>query len=279
MSTNIVLNRTLLGLVEAGQLIRTNAIDWFSKKQTSIPFDFKQAGSIGPEMLMLHGLIGNAANWDNVTNQLKKWSCTYSLNLPIANGFGEDKSIHSLSNYAHKFVEQHHYQKSIICGNSLGGHIALRMYLSNPSKVKALILTGTSGLYEKGVGELSLRPTRQQIYDLMREVVYEEKHLKEEDIQHVESIVSNRHSFINLIRYAKSAKKDNLSKLLPQIKCPVLLIWGENDTITPLDTAQKFNARIPNSKLVVLPKCGHAPMIEYPELFAYEVEKFVKSLE
>ena len=81
---------------------------------------------------------------------------------------------------------------------------------------------------------------------------------------------------LNLIHAARSAKKDNLKDLLGQIKVPTLLLWGEEDQVTTMEVAEMFHKLIPNSQLVTIKKCGHAPMIEHPEWFSGQVRRFLE---
>jgi pimeloyl-ACP methyl ester carboxylesterase len=64
--------------------------------------------------------------------------------------------------------------------------------------------------------------------------------------------------------------------VLGQVKVPTLLLWGEDDQVTTMEVAEMFHQLIPNSTLVTVKNCGHAPMIEHPEWFADEVEKFLR---
>ena len=57
------------------------------------------------------------------------------------------------------------------------------------------------------------------------------------------------------------------SHRLPNIETPTLLIWGENDLVTPPEVAVEFNSLLPNSDLIWIKKCGHAPMMEHPKEF------------
>jgi pimeloyl-ACP methyl ester carboxylesterase len=67
---------------------------------------------------------------------------------------------------------------------------------------------------------------------------------------------------------AKSAIRQNLTNEIEKIKTVTLLIWGENDIITPPFVAHQFNEKLKNSSLFFIPNCGHAPMMEYPKRFA-----------
>ena len=68
-----------------------------------------------------------------------------------------------------------------------------------------------------------------------------------------------------------------MAKDLPKIKTPTCIIWGKNDIVTPPNVADEFNNLLPNSNLFWIDKCGHAPMMEYPEHFNKIVQQWLKS--
>lgn len=91
-------------------------------------------------------------------------------------------------------------------------------------------------------------------------------------------ITNNRLKVIKIIALAKSAIRNNLGEELNQIKQPTLLIWGNNDTVTPPFVAREFQRLIPNSELHFIDKCGHAPMMEVPQEFNRILHKFLTKL-
>jgi pimeloyl-ACP methyl ester carboxylesterase len=72
---------------------------------------------------------------------------------------------------------------------------------------------------------------------------------------------------LKIIALARSAIRHNLGDELKDLKLPVCLIWGKNDTITPPIVAEEFHKLLPNSELYWIDKCGHAPMMERPGEF------------
>ncbi|MNR36660.1 Pimeloyl-[acyl-carrier protein] methyl ester esterase [compost metagenome] len=76
---------------------------------------------------------------------------------------------------------------------------------------------------------------------------------------------------------ARDAQKQNLKELLHFIKIPVLLIWGLQDIVTPPEVAEEFYQHLPNATLHYIDRCGHAPMMEQPELFNGYVSNFLAS--
>jgi pimeloyl-ACP methyl ester carboxylesterase len=97
-------------------------------------------------------------------------------------------------------------------------------------------------------------------------------------VDEVFSITNNRIRVIKIIALAKSAIRNNLGDELNNIKQPTLLIWGNNDTVTPPFVAKEFQKLIPNSELHFIDKCGHAPMMEVPDEFNTILHKFLKKL-
>ena len=95
-------------------------------------------------------------------------------------------------------------------------------------------------------------------------------------VDEVFEITRNRLKVIKIIALAKSAIRNNLGEELNSIQQPTLLVWGQNDTITPPFVAREFNRLIPNSELYFIDKCGHAPMMEQPAEFNVILEKFLK---
>jgi len=140
--------------------------------------------------------------------------------------------------------------------------------LKHPERVRSIILTGSSGLFENGMGETyPKRGDREYIRKKTEMTFYDPKVATKELVDEVYEIVNNRIKAIKIITLARSAIKHNLGDELKDIKVPTCLIWGKNDTITPPMVAEEFKILIPNSELHYIDKCGHAPMMEVPEEF------------
>jgi pimeloyl-ACP methyl ester carboxylesterase len=95
-------------------------------------------------------------------------------------------------------------------------------------------------------------------------------------VDEVFEITNNRIKVIKIIALAKSAIRNNLGEELNQIKQPTLLIWGNNDNVTPPFVGKEFNKLIPNSELHFIDKCGHAPMMEVPHAFNDILDAFLQ---
>jgi pimeloyl-ACP methyl ester carboxylesterase len=156
----------------------------------------------------------------------------------------------------------------MLLGNSLGGHIALYFTKHYPEKVSTLILTGSSGLYEKAMGDsFPKRGNYEYMEQKTREVFYDPKVATKELVDQVFDTVNDRMKALKTLSIAKSAIRHNMANDLIEMHQPVCLIWGKQDTVTPPDVAEGFNKLLPNSDLFWIDKCGHAAMMEKPTEF------------
>ena len=233
----------------------------------------------GEPLVLLHGLFGAMSNFQGLIEHFRH---THKVVVPLLPLFDLDilhTSVGGLAKYVHKFIETKGYDRVHLLGNSLGGHVALVHVLKHPERIKSLILTGSSGLFENGMGDTYPRRGDYEYIKKKTEVTfYDPKTATKELVDEVFEITRNRLKVIKIIALAKSAIRNNLGEELNNIKLPTLLIWGNNDTITPPFVAREFHRLIPNSELHFIDKCGHAPMMEQPEEFNVILDKFFKKL-
>lgn len=241
-------------------------------------FKYVEEGQ-GEPLILLHGLFGALSNFEQLIEYFKH---TYKVVVPLLPLFDLDilhTTVGGLAKHVHKFIETKGYDRIHLLGNSLGGHVALVHVLKHPERIKSLILTGSSGLFENGMGDTYPRRGDYEYIKKKTEVTfYDPKMATKELVDEVFDITRNRLKVIKIIALAKSAIRHNLGEELNNVKQPTLLIWGNNDTITPPFVAREFHRLIPNSELHFIDKCGHAPMMEQPEEFIVILDKFLKKL-
>jgi len=241
-------------------------------------FKFIEEGN-GEPLVLLHGLFGALSNFQELIEYFKHH---YKVVVPMLPLFDLDllhTSVGGLQKYLHKFMEARNYKGVHLLGNSLGGHVALLYLFKHPERVQSLILTGSSGLFENGMGDSYPKRGDYEYIKKKTEITfYDPKTASKELVDEVYEIVNNRLKAIKIIALAKSAIRNNLGEELNQIKQPTLLIWGNNDTITPPFVAREFHKLIPNSELHFIDKCGHAPMMEVPGEFNQILHKFLTKL-
>jgi 2-hydroxy-6-oxonona-2,4-dienedioate hydrolase len=241
-------------------------------------FKFIEEGN-GEPLILLHGLFGALSNFQELIEYFRHH---YKVVVPMLPLFDLDllhTSVGGLQKFLYKFMESRNYKAVHLLGNSLGGHVALLYVLKHPERVQSLILTGSSGLFENGMGDsYPKRGDYEYIKKKTQITFYDPKTATKELVDEVYEIVNNRLKAIKIIALAKSAIRNNLGEELNQIKQPTLLIWGNNDTITPPFVAREFHKLIPNSELHFIDKCGHAPMMEVPAEFNQILHKFLTKL-
>ncbi len=241
-------------------------------------FKFVEEGK-GEPLVLLHGLFGALSNFKDLIEHFKQ---QYKVIVPILPLFDLDifhTSVSGLEKYVYKFIEAKGYSNIHLLGNSLGGHVALLHILKHPEKIKSLILTGSSGLFESGMGDsYPKRGDYEYIKKKTEFTFYNPAMATRQLVDEVFEITNNRIKVIKIIALAKSAIRNNLGEEINKIKQPTLLVWGNDDTITPPFVAKEFNKLIPNSELYFIDKCGHAPMMEVPFEFNKVLEQFLSKL-
>ena len=233
----------------------------------------------GEVLLLLHGLMGALSNWEDTVNYFKPNYRVIIPMLPIYDLPLLTTGVKSVTKFVQKFVKNQKLTDFTLVGNSLGGHVALIYVLAHPKLVKALVLTGSSGLYENAFGGTF---PRRESYDFIKEKVeftfYDPATATKELVDDVYQTVNDRHRVIRILAMARSAIRHNMKHDLHKIKIPVGLIWGKNDKVTPPEVAVEFHENLPKSELVWIDKCGHAPMMEQPAEFNKALEGFLNKI-
>jgi len=233
----------------------------------------------GEVLLLLHGLMGGLSNWEEVIEEFSKKYRVLLPMLPVYDLPVITTGVKTLSKYVHKFIKYKKLNNVIVLGNSLGGHVGLIYVLAHPERIKALVLAGSSGLYENAFGGSF---PRRENYEFVKERVeytfYDPNIATPELIAEVYKLVNDRHSVIRLLAMAKSAIRHNMKADLHKIRIPVSLIWGKNDKITPPAVADEFHQLLPDSELHWIDCCGHAPMMEHPQEFNRLLKGFLNKI-
>ena len=247
------------------------------EQRTEGEFTYLATGGGEQHVLLLHGLFGGLSNFKSFIQTFGKQYNVVLPNIPIFELPLDQVDLDGFVDHVRRFVEYKGYDKVHLVGNSLGGHIALLFALAMPERVQSITLTGSSGLFESAMGNTY---PKKGDYDYIRErtgtTFYDPALATKELVDEVFDTVNDRNKAIRILYTAKSALRYNLEDRIQGINIPVLLIWGKNDTITPPFVAEKFNELLPNSQLVWIDECGHAPMMEHPQLFNQHFADFMQ---
>jgi pimeloyl-ACP methyl ester carboxylesterase len=225
-----------------------------------------------PVLLFLHGWRSEGKIWQKVIEKLPEYSI-YALDLP---GFGKsqtppDFSLQDYADVVDEFIKKLDLKNIIIIGHSHGGRTAIKLAASQPEYLEKIVLVDSAGIHPDSIVRTGkkiiakivkpifilsfLQPLRRKIYTALGSDDY----LVTPEL---------RSTFLNIIH-------EDITTLLPKIKQPALLIWGDRDKDTPLEQAHIMERNVPGSKLIVLQGAGHYSFLDKTEEFIEELKKFI----
>ena len=214
------------------------------------------------KLLILHGWTTSTEKWNPFLDALKENG--FNIELLKIPGLTEktDKSW-TLENYVEWLKERVGNEKVILIGHSNGGRIALAFSNKYPEKIRNLILIDSAGIYHKelyirlkrlfftSAAKLGKKLTSSEI---LRKFMYQLA--GESDYKNADSL--QRQTMINLT-------SSDLTPLLKNISVPALIIWGENDEITPISDGRLMQSQIKNSKMKTIKGAKHSPQFTHPK--------------
>ncbi len=246
---------------------KLDGLMWTNYLKKEGDFKYIEIGE-GEPLIILHGIMGGLSNFNEVIDFFRHHFKVYMPELPIYSFPLLKTNVKDFSKFLHDFINYKKIKNPILLGNSLGGHISLYYAHLHPEKIRAMVLTGSSGLYEKGFGEsYPQRKNYEYIKKKTQEVFHNPKMATKELVDEVFRIVNNRGKILRTLALAKSAIRHNMAKDMVKLKMPVCLIWGKQDIVTPPEVAKEFQKLLPDSDLYWIDQAGHAPMMEKPAEF------------
>lgn len=233
-------------------------------------FNYLEVGE-GTPLIILHGLMGGLSNFEGVTSYFPQHGYKVLIpELPLYSMPLIKTSVGTFAKYLRDFIKHLGYgpKEVTLLGNSLGGHIGLLCTKMFPEFVKALIITGSSGLYENAMGEsYPKRGDYEYIRAKAEMVFYDPAVATKEIVDEVYATVNDRNKLLKTLAIAKSAIRHNMAKDLPNMHTPTCVVWGREDAVTPPEVAEDFHKLLPDADLYWIEKCGHAAMMEHPDEF------------
>ena len=229
-------------------------------------------------MIILHGLMGGLSNFQGVSRHFPSKGYKVLIpELPIYDMPILKTTVKNFAKNLEEFIIHKGLEDVILLGNSLGGHIGLLAAKMYPQRIKALVITGSSGLYESAMGDgYPKRGDYEFIKKKAQDVFYDPAVATKEIVDEVFATVNDRIKLVKTLAIAKSAIRHNMSKDLPLMHTPTCIIWGKNDAVTPPKVAEEFHELLPDSDLYWIDQCGHAPMMEHPLEFNEILEAWLK---
>ena len=248
---------------------------------------------IGPAVVLLHPEPGDASTFAAVLPQL---SNEYRVLAPDLRGHGKsakprgDYSVPTQAAYVARLLDATAVDRAVLVGNSYGAIVALQIAADAPERVRALVLSGTCAyrayrlpwkarLLSSWAGRLfaPLVPGR-VIEHEYRAQFADPIAVSPEQIAAVRAAFADRTGRRCLWQQAHQLDFGNVENLLQRISVPVLLLWGRNDTATPLIWAHRLEQDLAGARLEIIEECGHYPPLEQPDTFARIASEFVADL-
>lgn len=235
-----------------------------------------QVKGTGTPVVLLHGWGGEANSFKPVFDWLSRSYQVYALDLP---GFGLSEipsTAWDASDYAQflsDFFHKLNIDKAHLIGHSYGGRISIVMAAEEPEKVDKLILVDSAGIILPRTVRYYIQVSVAKIGRLMRCCGTFGNRLADSIAQRVGS-EDYREAGPMRATMVKSVNQ-NLRPLLPKIQASTLLIWGENDTDTPISSGKIMEKEIPDAGLVILKDAGHFSYLDQLPQFCEIVTNFL----
>ena len=250
---------------------------FFKTEGTSLYYEIRKNRSLNHNsipIIFLHGAGGNSASW---FNQLAFFSEKFDCIAPDQRGFGRSEAITSnltveqFSNDLIALLDHHKIHKVHLVGQSMGGYTALRFTRDMPERVKSLILSCSNGMIDHR-NDLSLTPGFDVIKKYSENGVpwgWSTKSKKNLQLMELYRIIQNFNQNIISAQNVFQRRCIDLiaSNDLKKIKCPTLILSGEDDPLFPKKLLTKCASLFPNGHHIMFEGVGHSPYFENPEAF------------
>jgi pimeloyl-ACP methyl ester carboxylesterase len=239
-----------------------------------------EMGSGDRSVLFLHGLFGSPAHWTSIMEGLQEEYRLIAPQLPIDRAQNRRqegvKSISELTDMVEATIDHMGLERFVLCGNSLGGLIAIDLALRHPDRVVALVLAGSAGLYERSLTNgVKPKPTREFVRSVISDIFFDDAMITEALIDEWFQIIQDRDYARFILRISRATRDRCVEEELGQLKMPTMILWGREDQITPPEVAHQFQEKIPRSRLHFIDRCGHSPNVEQPAIFAEHLKGFL----
>lgn len=245
-----------------------------------INYDFRQNDGSDTLAVLLHGWGSNIKLFDGAMGVFSEKFPSVALDMP---GFGESQEppeawdVGRYTDFVIKFIESFGYKKVILLGHSFGGRVIIKMLAERTFdfSVEKVILVDSAGIKPK---KTFRQKARQRVFKIGKGFLNFPPVKKlfpgalENWRKKFGSADYNSASEVMKLSLIKTVNED-LTDDLPKIKAETLLVWGENDTATPLADGQLMEKLIPGSGLAVIKNAGHYSFLEQRYVF----EKIIRS--
>jgi pimeloyl-ACP methyl ester carboxylesterase len=262
----------------------------FLFKAGDIDINYRVQGS-GRPVILLHGFGASCRTWGRLKAEFFHGFRLISIDLK---GFGlsgkprdQRYSARDQSDIVIKFIEKHDLRDVILVGHSFGGAVALltciRIQTSSEKSppIAGMILIGAASFRQELPSFirilqipflshllLALAPASFFTKIILAKAFYDKTRITREIVDIYAGplkLPGSRHALIATAKKLVPGDMESITGSYSGIRMPVLLIWGEQDVIVPLEVGRRLESVLPGATLHIIRKCGHIPQEEYPE--------------
>jgi pimeloyl-ACP methyl ester carboxylesterase len=231
----------------------------------------------GPPVVLVHGFASSLDAWGAIVPELSKRHRVLALDM-MGFGFSErpdtSYSPRAQAELVMKLAEKRGIERPTLVGHSFGASVVLALALAHPDRVARIALYDAF-VYEDqiptffhwsrgdGVGEaLFTLYYRERADERMRLAFYDPSFVTEALVESVEDQLDRPGTVAAALATVRAMRYAGVEHEYRKVQAPTLLLWGREDTVTPLAYGERLAAELPQAKLVVYPRCGHFPMLE-----------------
>ncbi len=245
-----------------------------------LEFHYTVSGS-GPAMVLMHGWGCDSSTLASIERIAAASHTVYNVDFP---GFGKSSEpgevwgVEQYTRLIEKFVAAEGIMHPVLLGHSFGGRVGL-LYASRNSGVSKLILVDAAGVKPRRKASYYIKVYSYKLGKAFYRLVLgqERSQARIERMRAARGSSDHNNASPMMRRILSRVVNEDLCHVMPSIKAPTLLIWGEDDTATPLSDAKKMERLIPDAGLVSFPGCGHYSFLDNPYLFGSVLKSFINS--
>jgi len=244
----------------------------------------------GPAVVLLHGYGASLDTWRTIAPQLSQRFRILAVDLK---GFGftsrppGDYSPAAQARLVWNVLERRGVRDVAVVAHSWGASVALAMALQEPNRVRRLALY-SAFVYEAQVPSFFLWARsallgevlfglfyRERLEERFALAFYDDRYVTVERLDVAERELRRPGTVAAALAAARGQRYSRVERSYQTIDKPALLLWGRDDIVTPLDFGERLAADLPDARLVVLPRCGHYPMLEARAASTRELAAFL----
>jgi len=236
----------------------------------------------GKPMVLVHGLAGRAEDWLSIIPELTHKG--YKVYAPDLLGFGRsakpdvDYSIALQENIVREFIDSQKLQQTDLAGWYMGGWIVLKFAAENPGRVRRLVVMDSAGLKFDAVNANALRPKNEaDLAHMMQVLTPNAKPIPSFYAKQMLRQFADEDWIVDRALKSMYTGKDLMDGKMDTVKIPVLIVWGDQDVLTPLTLGEQMHDALPQSVLQVVHGCGHLAPVECSTRVSMAMVQFLEA--